>query len=55
MSEFSGYHGRAAESLGRWGAAVGDRITIRSGDITYAGIVMPRYHHQRELFPYPPW
>ena len=45
MSEFSGYHGRAAESLRRWGAAVGDRITIHSGDITYAGIVMPRYHH----------
>lgn len=45
MSEFSGYHGRAAESLRRWGAAVGDRIIIHSGDTTYAGIVMPRYHH----------
>ena len=40
-----GYHGRAAESLERWGVSVGDRIIMRSEAINYAGVVMPRYHH----------
>ena len=47
MSEFSGYVGKALEFLKNNGIKVGDSVKILS-DITYAGIIMPRYEHSDE-------
>ena len=40
----SGYAGRALSVLDRYGVAVGDYVRVH-GNMTYAGTVMPRYHH----------
>jgi glutamyl-tRNA(Gln) amidotransferase subunit D len=44
MSEYTGYEGRALEFLKSNDIVVGDSIKILS-DLTYSGIVMPRYEH----------
>ncbi len=40
----SGYRGRSLELLSSSGVSVGDSVTVHS-DMTYRGIVMPRYEH----------
>ncbi len=42
MSEDQGYSGKALECLKKNGAKVGDSIKIIA-DLTYSGILMPRY------------
>ena len=44
MSEYRGYHGDSLEFLKKNQISVGDSVKILS-DITYSGIVMPRYEH----------
>ena len=44
MSEYSGYHGSSLEFLKKNEVVVGDTVKIHS-DITYLGIIMPRYEH----------
>ena len=44
MSEYTGYEGRSLEFLKSNDIVVGDSIKILS-DLTYSGIVMPRYEH----------
>ena len=44
MSEFKGYTGKSLELLKNSGVKVGDSVKILT-DITYAGIIMPRYEH----------
>lgn len=44
MSEYRGYEGRSLEFLKANQISVGDSVKILS-DITYSGIIMPRYEH----------
>jgi hypothetical protein len=44
MSEYTGYNGNSLEFLKTNKIVVGDSVKILS-DITYSGIVMPRYEH----------
>lgn len=44
MSEYRGYEGKSLEFLKNSQVAVGDSVKILS-DITYSGIIMPRYEH----------
>ena len=44
MSEYSGYHGNSLEFLKKNKIAIGDSVKIFA-DITYSGIIMPRYEH----------
>ncbi len=44
MPRYTGYAGRSLEILRSGGVSVGDSVTIHS-DMTYRGIVMPRYEH----------
>ncbi len=44
MSEYTGYEGRSLEFLKSNDIVVGDSVKILS-DLTYSGIVMPRYEH----------
>lgn len=44
MSEYRGYEGDSLEFLKSNNVAVGDTVKILS-DITYSGIIMPRYEH----------
>ncbi|QUC64474.1 Glu-tRNA(Gln) amidotransferase subunit GatD [Nitrosopumilus sp. K4] len=44
MSEFKGYTGKSLEFLKNNGVKVGDSVKILA-DITYSGIIMPRYEH----------
>ena len=44
MSGHAGYSGRSLEILRANGVSVGDSVTVHS-DMTYRGIVMPRYEH----------
>lgn len=44
MSEFRGYEGNSLEFLKNNQVVVGDTVKILS-DITYSGIIMPRYEH----------
>jgi glutamyl-tRNA(Gln) amidotransferase subunit D len=45
MSEFRGYAGKALEFLKTNKIVVGDLVKI-SADLTYTGIIMPRYEHR---------
>ena len=47
MSEYSGYKGNSLEFLKTSQISVGDSVKILA-DITYSGIVMPRYEHSDE-------
>ncbi|MEX0861774.1 Glu-tRNA(Gln) amidotransferase subunit GatD [Nitrosopumilus sp.] len=44
MSEHTGYEGKSLEFLKKNKITVGDSVKI-SADITYSGIIMPRYEH----------
>jgi glutamyl-tRNA(Gln) amidotransferase subunit D len=44
MPEYTGYVGRSLEYLKSNDVAVGDSVKI-VGDLTYSGIIMPRYEH----------
>jgi len=44
MSEYRGYEGDSLEFLKKYQISVGDSVKIQS-DITYSGIIMPRYEH----------
>jgi len=44
MPEYTGYVGRSLEFLKSNDVAVGDSVKI-VGDLTYSGIIMPRYEH----------
>ena len=44
MSEYTGYHGNSLEFLKVNKISIGDSVKILA-DITYSGIVMPRYEH----------
>ena len=44
MSEYTGYHGNSLEFLKINKISIGDSVKILA-DITYSGIVMPRYEH----------
>jgi len=44
MSEYTGYIGKSLEFLKSHDVAVGDSVKIL-GDLTYLGIIMPRYEH----------
>ena len=44
MSEYTGYNGNSLQFLKTNKIIVGDSVKILS-DITYSGIVMPRYEH----------
>ncbi|WP_299291325.1 Glu-tRNA(Gln) amidotransferase subunit GatD [Nitrosopumilus sp.] len=44
MSEYRGYEGKSLEFLKSNNIIVGDSVKIHS-DITYSGIIMPRYEH----------
>ncbi|MCE9617361.1 MAG: Glu-tRNA(Gln) amidotransferase GatDE subunit D, partial [Nitrosarchaeum sp.] len=44
MSEFRGYTGKSLEFLKTNKISVGDSVKILS-DLTYLGIIMPRYEH----------
>ena len=44
MSEYTGYHGNSLEFLKANKISIGDSVKILA-DITYSGIVMPRYEH----------
>jgi len=44
MSEYRGYEGNSLEFLKKHQISVGDLVKIQS-DITYSGIIMPRYEH----------
>ena len=44
MSEYTGYAGKSLEFLKSHDVAVGDSVKIL-GDLTYSGIIMPRYEH----------
>ncbi|MHA7733090.1 Glu-tRNA(Gln) amidotransferase subunit GatD [Nitrosopumilus sp. S6] len=44
MSEYRGYEGKSLEFLKKKQVTVGDSVKILS-DITYSGIIMPRYEH----------
>ena len=44
MSEYTGYHGNSLEFLKTNKILVGDSVKILA-DITYSGIIMPRYEH----------
>jgi glutamyl-tRNA(Gln) amidotransferase subunit D len=44
MSEYTGYVGKSLEFLKSNNIVVGDSVKILS-DLTYSGIVMPRYEH----------
>ena len=44
MSEYTGYNGNSLDLLKKNKILVGDSVKIL-GDITYSGIVMPRYEH----------
>ena len=44
MSEYRGYEGNSLEFLKKNQIAVGDSVKILD-DITYSGIIMPRYEH----------
>jgi len=44
MSEYTGYAGKSLEFLKSHDVAVGDLVKI-FGDLTYSGIIMPRYEH----------
>jgi len=44
MPEYTGYTGRSLEFLKSHDVAVGDSVKIL-GDLTYSGIIMPRYEH----------
>ena len=44
MSEFRGYTGRSLEFLQQKQVKVGDSVKVHA-DLTYSGIVMPRYEH----------
>ena len=44
MSEYRGYEGESLEFLKKNQVIVGDSVKILS-DITYSGIIMPRYEH----------
>ena len=44
MSEYRGYEGDSLEFLKSNNVIVGDTVKILS-DITYSGIIMPRYEH----------
>ncbi|MGY5142889.1 MAG: Glu-tRNA(Gln) amidotransferase subunit GatD [Candidatus Nitrosopumilus sp. bin_32a] len=44
MSEYTGYEGKSLEFLKKNKISIGDSIKILA-DITYSGIVMPRYEH----------
>ncbi|MFB5622165.1 MAG: asparaginase domain-containing protein, partial [Candidatus Nitrosomaritimum yanchengensis] len=45
MPEYTGYRGTSLEFLKSNDLAVGDSVKITS-DLTYSGIIMPRYEHQ---------
>ena len=45
MPEYTGYRGTSLEFLKSNNLAVGDSVKITS-DLTYTGIIMPRYEHQ---------
>lgn len=45
MSEDQGYSGKALECLKKYNVKVGDSIKIRTADLTYSGILMPRYEY----------
>ncbi len=44
MPEYTGYAGKSLEFLKSHDVAVGDSVKIL-GDLTYSGIIMPRYEH----------
>ena len=44
MSEYTGYNGNSLDFLKKNKILVGDSVKILA-DITYSGIVMPRYEH----------
>ena len=44
MSEYRGYEGKSLEFLKSNQVIVGDSVKILT-DITYSGIIMPRYEH----------
>ena len=44
MSEYRGYEGKSLEFLKSNNIKVGDSVKILT-DITYSGIIMPRYEH----------
>ena len=44
MSEYTGYEGKSLEFLKTNKISIGDSVKILA-DITYSGIVMPRYEH----------
>ena len=44
MSDFRGYTGKSLDFLKKNNVNVGDFVKIQS-DITYSGIIMPRYEH----------
>ena len=44
MSEYRGYEGNSLEFLKTNQISVGDSVKILA-DITYSGIIMPRYEH----------
>ena len=45
MNTSHGYRGRAYDALQRYDITVGDRIRINTDDISYTGLIMPRYDH----------
>ncbi|MBA0907960.1 MAG: Glu-tRNA(Gln) amidotransferase subunit GatD [Nitrosarchaeum sp.] len=47
MSEFTGYNGKSLEFLKTNKIIVGDSVKILA-DLTYTGIIMPRYEHRDE-------
>ena len=44
MSQFRGYTGKSLEFLKQNNTQVGDSVKITT-DLTYSGIIMPRYEH----------
>ena len=44
MPEYIGYHGNSLEFLKTNQISIGDSVEILA-DITYSGIIMPRYEH----------
>ncbi len=48
MPEYTGYTGRSLEFLKSNHVKVGDSVKIES-DMTYAGIIMPRYEHSDDI------
>ena len=49
MTKYRGYRGRSLELLKRHGVAVGSPVRIGMADMTYLGIIMPRYEYLDDM------